>query len=374
MARNLLERAAKLYRRGKYSEVISLLEPIVLEGAGGDMLSMYKQSFDLFFLLGMSCLYTGDIGGTWSYLERADKLMPGNSSVGLARAVAAIIQGKIPDACGYYLEVLRRDPDNKKAINGLEFLRKADDETVRHFVVSNKIFRFCPSKRRNRKPVLIAAAVVACLCLVAALFFSARRATPSIERADLSAFTLSQDERQSAVEQEGSFKYVLSSREVLSSYERIKTCFNDFRDNAAQVEINRLLNSNASASIRRKARMLMDYLSEPEFSAVEGKDAFSYSQVAADPALYADCWVRWEGMAANVAQGEDSTDFNFLVGYNRNSDLEGIVQVHFDRALSFDVERPFELFAQIKNEGAGIVLQGRAIHQQRMAAASGNAG
>ena len=337
----------------------------MLETDGDDTLYVsYKQSFELYYFLGMSCLYTRDTGGAWSYLERASKIQPGNTDLILARAALAIIQGKIPEACGFYLEVLRRDPDNKKAVNALEFLRKADDETVRRLVLDKKVFRFCPSPKRSKKPAFIAVTVAACLALAGGAFLLWNRNVPQEERADLSEFTLSLDEREDAVEtaREDAYSYALTSSQVLSSYESIKTYFNRFRDNAAQVEINRLLNSNASPAIRRKARMLMDYLSEPGFDTIT--DVYSYSQVAAEPLLYMDCWVVWEGRAANIVRSENATDFDFLVGYgNRNSDLEGIVQVHFSRALSFDQERPFSLLGQIKDEGGKIVLQGSSIHQ-----------
>ena len=374
MAKNLLDRAEKLYRRKKYGEVISLLEPIVLESATDSALSVYRHTFELYFFLGMSCLHTGDTGGACSFLDRAGRIKARNTDLILARAAAAVIQGKLPDACGYYLEVLRRDPANKKATKALEFLRKADEETVRRFVVEKKVFRFCPKPKKKKKGALVAAAAIICACAAGGVLYFTRQTEAKVERADLSDFMLSVDERQDPIEQEGSFTYVLTSRQVVSSYDSIKTYFNDFRDNAAQVEINRLLNSNASAAIRRKARMLMDYLSEPEYLRIKEKDGYSYEQVAAEPLLYMDCWVVWEGMAANVVRGEDSTDFSFLVGYDRNSDLQGIVQVRFERALSFDQERPFELLGQIKSDGGKIVLRGSAIHQSVRPAVSRQGG
>ena len=361
MAKNLLDRAEKLYRRKKYAEVISLLEPVVLESATDEALAVYRHTFELYFFLGMSCLYMGDTGGATSFLERAGRIKAGNTDLILARAAAAVIQGKLPVACVHYLEVLKRDPSNKKATKALEFLRKADEETIRNFVVEKKIFRFCPKPKKKKRGALIAAAAIICVCAAGSILYFTRSPEAQIERADLSEFSLSVDERQEPIEQEGSFAYVLTSRQVVSSYELIKTYFNDFRDNAAQVEINRLLNSNASAAIRRKARMLMDYLSEPGFDTI--KDVYSYSQVAAEPVLYTDCWVVWEGMAANIARGEDSTEFSFLVGYDRNTDLQGIVQVRFARALSFDQERPFRVLGQIKSDGGKVVLRGSAIFQ-----------
>ena len=368
MAKNLLDCAEKLYRSKKYAEVISLLEPVVLESTTDDVLAVYRHTFELYFFLGMSCLFTGDTGGAMSFLERAGRIKPGNTDLILAQATAAVIQGKVPQACGHYLEVLRRDPANKKATKALEFLRKADEDTVRRFVVERKIFRFCPKPKKKVRGTLIVAAAIICLCAAGGALYFTQKPEEQVARADLSEFTLSVDERQAAVEQEGSFTYVLTSRQVVSSYELIKTYFNEFRDNAAQVEINRLLNSNASTAIRRKARQLMDYLSEPGFDTI--KDVYSYSQVAAEPILYTDCWVVWEGMAANIARGDDSTEFSFLVGYDRNTDLQGIVQVRFERALNFDQERPFSLLGQIKAEGGKVVLRGSAIFQTARPAAT----
>ena len=372
MAKNLLNRAEKLYRRKKYSEVIVLLEPVVLGGAAGGMLSVYRHTFELYFFLGMSCLYTGDTGGACSFFDRADKVRPGDTDLILARAVAAVIQGKRKDAVEHYLEVLHRDPSSKTATEALKFLRKSDDETVRRFVIEGKIFRFCPKLKRRKKGMLIAAAAIICICAAGGVLFFALRSKSQVERADLSDFMLSADERQDPIDQDGSFAYELTSKQVLASYDLIKTYFNEFRDNAAQVEINRLLNSNASASIRRNARMLMGYLSEPGFDTI--KDVYSYTQVAADPILYADCWVVWEGRAANIARGDDSTDFSFFVGYGKDTDLEGVVRVHFSRALNFDPERPFEVLGQVKRNGSDIALRGSAIFQTVKPAAAAQGG
>ncbi len=358
MAENILDKAGRLFRKRRYGEVISLLEPVAL--AVDD--PAYKNSFDLYFLLGMSCLYTGDTGGASAYFSRAWKINMRNPALLLAQAAVFLAQGKTAEACGAYLDALHQDPENKKAAKALEFLRKTEDDEVERFVRRGKAVRFYPAARKSRLRPVLAAAAVMLVCLVPAGFILARRAAVP-PRADLSAFSLSLDERRSAAgsEQEGTYRYILTSSQIVDSYEAIKTYFNRFRDNAAQVEINRLLNSNASVSVRRKARQLMDYLSEPGFDTL--KDNYSYAEVYEEPDLYLDCWVIWYGLAANVTRTENSTDFSFLVGYDRKADLQGMIRVHFPRALSFDPDRPFEVLGQIKSDGGHLFLQGSSIYQ-----------
>ena len=64
-------------------------------------------------------------------------------------------------------------------------------------------------------------------------------------RANLEEFKLDSNERKYAVDMEGSYIYVLTQSQILKAYSDAQTYFNAHRDNAAQVEINRLLSSNA---------------------------------------------------------------------------------------------------------------------------------
>ena len=100
MAENILDKAGRLFRKRRYGEVISLLEPVAL--AVDD--PAYKNSFDLYFLLGMSCLYTGDTGGASAYFSRAWKINMRNPALLLAQAAVFLAQGKTAEACGAYLE------------------------------------------------------------------------------------------------------------------------------------------------------------------------------------------------------------------------------------------------------------------------------
>ncbi len=357
MAKDILERSKKLFSRKRYGDVISLLEPVALDFDS----STYKNSFNFYFILGLSCLYTGDPGGASSYFDRARKIRMLDADLMVGQAAVYLQQGKTAEACGYYLDALRQVPDHPKAKKALDFLRRADSDDVARLVESGRIVRFYPELKKSSPPLFLGILAVFLVLVAAGSFFVGKTNQVYDERADLSSFTLSFEEKKNVTEQGGTYSYILTSRQILDSYESIKNYFNQYRDNAAQVEINRLLNSNASSSVRKKVRMLMDYLSEPGFDTI--KDNYSYSQVSAEPVLYLDCWVVWKGMAANIIRTENSTDFDFLVGYDRKSDLEGMVRVHFPRALSFDQERPFELLGQIKKDGRSIIIDGSSIFQ-----------
>ena len=77
MRSKTLKKATKLFKAGKYSKVLLLLESQVFR---------YRQSFDFFYLLGISCLRSSDYGGGYSYLQRAINIKPDdiNTLAGLA--------------------------------------------------------------------------------------------------------------------------------------------------------------------------------------------------------------------------------------------------------------------------------------------------
>ena len=169
------------------------------------------------------------------------------------------------------------------------------------------------------------------------------------------------NERKYAVDMEGSYIYVLTQSQILKAYSDAQTYFNAHRDNAAQVEINRLLSSNASFSIKQKSRLLMDYFEEPGFDNIQ--DIYSYAQVKQEPLLYLDCWVVWKGMPANIQTGTYSTAFNLLVGYDTKQILEGVVPVFCDFVSKIDPDRPVNVLGQIIIKDGTVCLKGKGIHQ-----------
>lgn len=355
MPLTVLERAKRAFYRKKYNDVITLLEPNTIQ---------FRDSFTFYLYLGMACLHTGDIGGATTYFQRARQIKMRDPELLVAQAALHLRRGDTNQAVEYYLEALEYAPSHRLASRSLDFIRKnSDPELISALVETGKIARFYP---RIKRPLtagrLAAKAVPLVLVILAAVFlFRGITAEPREQRADLSALQLDFGDREDAIAMSGSYRYVLTDKEIFDGYEKAQRYFQTYHDNAAQVEINRILNSNASAAIKRKSRELMGYLAEQGFDTIE--DVYSYAEVAQEPWLYLDCWVIWKGMATNVVSGDNAMVFDLLVGYDTRNVLEGIVPVRFQKVLTVNPEKPLEVLGQVGLESGKVVLTGSAIHQ-----------
>lgn len=363
MGRTALDRAEGLFSSGRFSELISLLEPQV---------PVYRESQRFYYLLGSSCLRSGDPGGATTYLKRAEQLSPSNLDVMLALAALCVRKGETDKAVEYYLRVLEDAPGNRKAGACLAVLRKeGGPEGLARLVETGRIERLYPGRRplpRFLLPSAIALAAVAAVYLAwpfgASLVEAASR--PRISRPEVAAVTLSRLELDSPVQTGGAFRYALTEKQAIRSFDAAKDYFQVYRDNAAIIEINRLLGSNASPAIKEKARSLRAFVGKPDFRTI--RDAPSYAQAAADPALFAGCSVAWKGMAANVRTlagvktDAGAVAFDFLVGYQDKKKLEGLVPARIN-GVEVPVDRPLEILAILKTADGGLSLDCAAIHE-----------
>jgi hypothetical protein len=174
---------------------------------------------------------------------------------------------------------------------------------------------------------------------------------------------LNQAERGEPVQTGGSYRYILTRSEVLSAYEEARTLFMQYHDENAKVLLNRIIASNASEAIKTKASILISYMDVPGFDTL--KDRISYTEAVKDPILYRDCYVIWRGMATNLIFEQNSTVFDFLVGYDTRKSLEGIVLTMFNFSAAINPEKPLEILGKIipSEHGDAIQLEGVAIHQ-----------
>lgn len=353
---SVLDRAKRSFSRKRYYDVISLLEPEVIN---------YRDSFIFYYLLGLSCLYTGDIGGAGSYFQRARQIKMRDPDLLAAQAALYLRRGNIQQAVDYYLEILEYAPKHKLAKKALQFLRlKADEDTISDLVSTGKIARFYPCLRFGVPkivPVILASVMVLVLGILQFALPSAAKAVKGAPRADLTSFELNPEERENLVETGGTARYILTAKEIETSWTKARALFQSWRDNAAQVEVNRLLSSNASSPVKQKARLLMTWFKAPGFDNL--KDNYDYSAVMADPVLYLDCWVIWKGMAANLEQTPQGISFDFLVGYDTRNRLEGIISAVFEGHVAVDTDTPLEVLGRLVPENGRTVLNVLAIHQ-----------
>jgi len=87
--------------------------------------------------------------------------------------------------------------------------------------------------------------------------------TKAVERPGFEGAGLGAEERAEPVQVGGSYGYILTRREVLDTYDKAQRLFREYRDEAAKVELNRILESNASEQVKAKARILTSYAIVP---------------------------------------------------------------------------------------------------------------
>ncbi len=315
-----LSRADRLLRSRKYSQVISVLESQVF---------LYRDNFTFYRLLGTACLYVGDFGGAYSYLQRAHQIRGDDTRVELGLAAVHLRRREIRDALSMWLAVLDRDPKNAVARRGLALVRRTDDTA--EFVTmaeSGRLARLFPPVGFALPawvPLAVGAGAVAALGVVflpGMIRNVVRPEQPLRDGVDPISATALPDE---LTQDTGEFRYELSDDEVVELVSRVGELFNGFRDNLARREANRLLQSNASPLVKERIRLVARFFREPTF--VDFRDNFTYTEVASEPWLYDGVYVRWSGQTSNIRVGEEAITFTLLVGYETERVLEGTVPV-----------------------------------------------
>jgi len=368
----LLTKAARYARKGHYGKAIRLLEPEVLR---------YHDTHRLYYILAISCLYLGDFGGAHTYFRRCRELKIQDSFTLLGLAALHVRRGETDRAVEYYLEILDLEGasshPSKHAIRiakrGLAVIRKyGEKEALSAWLETGALKKIYPPlpphPRRLRTGFFVTLVTVLVLFVMTGVgIYTKVLPNPFVTtqkpiRPGMESLILDDAERKTPVNTSGSFRYVLTQDQVLQSYERAKKLFAEFRDEAAKLEINRILESNASDAVKAKASLLLSYTAKPDFNTL--KDSYSYLDVQKDPYLYRDVVVRWKGMAANVQHHDRSVMFDLLVGYDMKKVLQGIVPVVLPFAATINQNDPIEVLGSIVVQKDGtIALRGIAIHQ-----------
>ena len=359
----ILTRAVGLARRKNYNGAIKTLELEV---------NRYYGSFTYYYLLGLSYLYSGIYGLALRYLNLAveQKLRDCNTLLGLAALY--LNHGDTDKAVDLYLEVQSLDENNKIAKRALKTIRKhPGPENISSWIDSGRLHTLFPQFPKADLPVktLVTRIIAAAAVLLIAMGVSLKLELFSLPfgkggRAVPSETEIASEEKEAPVQTGGSYRYVLTRNEVLNEYNEARRLFASYRDEAARVKLNRILESNASEPVKNRARLLISYLGTPDFSSL--KDRFSYSDVIKEPFIYRDCHIIWRGMAGNLKQEQNSTSFDLLVGYDTLRTMEGVVQVNYNFAIPVNPERPVEILGRVipvSGEREVIRIQGIALNQ-----------
>lgn len=361
MNRSVLDIAQKLLRKHKFAKAITLLE---------GRSDVYEDNFDYYLTLGIACLYVGDAGSAASYFQKARTIKLTDTRLLLGQAAIYLRRGDTDRAVRYYLDIQDNDPNNKTAAVAMDFIRtKGDYGTICRWVDSGKIKKFYPPLGSNPAVVqgtffFFCTAVLACILILRSV--QGRKNISSGLRADLASVTLNIDEKKHAQQTDLSgsvYRYLLTASQITASYDKALAYFQEYRDNAAQVELNRIAGSNAAFAIRQKARLFMSYLKEPTFDTLI--DNYTYKEVSSDIPLYLDCYVSWTGRISNVDTTENSFRCDLLVGYEEMQRVEGVVPLRFTVAPAppIDGEKPVRILAKVNMEDGKLILDGKAVYQ-----------
>ncbi len=356
MVKTPIDRARKLLTQKRFPQVIKLLELHVFD---------YPNSFDYNYLLGTACLYVGDIGGAELYYKKARNIKISDVNLINAQAVLFLRRGETAKAIDYYLQAQEYAPDDLLAKKGLNFIKtNGNSELINLYVQTGKIKMFYPRLGVNTEPLKII--IPLCAVILACTLFFVFKPTASIveKRADLSELVLTIDEKEESLEQDTAssvFRYILTEKELENSYNNAIRSFQNYNDNASQIEINRILNSNASVAIKQKARLLAEYFEDPSFNS--DIQEIAYDTLKKDPWLYLDTWVIWSGRITNIAETEREYRCDLLIGYETLERMDGIVPLVITQPISIDSSLPIEVLAQVTVEDGRLLLRAKSIYQ-----------
>jgi tetratricopeptide (TPR) repeat protein len=355
MAKNPLDEAESLFRRRRWAEIIRLLEPLS---------AVYRETARFSVLLGCAYLHKEDSGGAYSCFRRAQSLDFRDSEAALGLAAVYIRRGETDKAVQLYIDILERRPRDRKARRGLDFLRRSTSSA--ESLPARKVRGLYPEPPTRWglaiAPLAAAALIAVGLWSYPAVATGLRSVLP--QRPGLADVVLSPEEKAAPVGSGGGFDIVLTEKEALAAFDTAKRLFSDYRDEAALVELNRLLVSNATRQVKAKAEALALYVREPSFLTLP--DRFGYAEVSSGPRLFEGVGVAWKGLAANVQASPGGTTFDLLVGYHDRKRLEGIVQVRAPFEAKLVPDRPVEVLARVRagQDGKAFHLECLAIHEQ----------
>jgi tetratricopeptide (TPR) repeat protein len=354
---SVLTKAVRLARKKKFTDAEQLLDGEVIR---------YRESYNFYYTLGLCYLKSGNIGAAHDHLLRAREIQLRNPNVLLALGALYLKRADTRNAIRYYLEVQEVDPKNKIAAKALSIIKKygASDDLIA-WTETGKLNSLHP--KFMSVPIRPASIIISAFILI--FIFAATGGVLKIltkdkpdERTGAREASLNTEEKNNPTELGGVYNYILTEKEVLDAYKNAIRLFNEGRDNAVRFELNKIYNSNANKTIKNKADILTSYLNNATFDNL--KDNYDYAVVEQEPILYKNCFVIWRGMATNVQQEQNSTSFEFLIGYETRKKLEGTVKVFLPYAASINTEQSLEVLAKVvADNNTGFSLEGSSIHQ-----------
>lgn len=349
-----LKRARRWLAAGHSSKVIHFLEPKV---------PIFLEDAHYYALLGRACMETGLLSDADTYLNRGLQADPESLDVYLILAVNYLKRKDPAAAVKTWLEIIEDFPNHKNVLfarRGLKSLKKISDQQQQDRfldrVEPKKYLPYIGSKWPGRIVLFL---FIVLLGLT--VFYFKDAVISSIRSRDYrpGSENMILETGRSLTESGGDVLYPMNDSDLSKTFKRAVRFYQNYDDNKARHELNKIMYSNAAEDIRQKAIGLIAVLGKPT---IENIDAiFSYADIAGEPWLYEGCWVLWKGMTANVVFDEDIIRFDFLVGFESGEVLEGRVPVELPFAAVME-PLPLELLAQIESRNGSFILIGETLH------------
>jgi len=370
----ILSKASRLIRSGKYETALRTLQPEV---------NRYHGSFRYYYLLGNTCLRAGDYGGALTYFRLAHEANAKDPLAVLGLASLYLRRGETSRALDFYLEAIELKPNNRIAKKALKLIRKhAGTDGLTTWLEAGNLSSVFPPvafpgftvKEKLCMFAVILGLGAAAFGVMVHLKYLPNPFNPRSSRQGMAGSSLTYEERIDPVQTGGSFRYEFAGRiQAVETYEKAVSLFAAYRDEAARVYLNRILESNASEGLKNRARIIIDFMKPPyrdppSFDTFKRSDNISFEDVEKEPFLYRDVHVIWQGRAANVSISDNETVFDLLIDYNPDQNItvmKGMAIVRFNRAIPLNTGRQLEVLGRVTgldNEDK-IILEGISINQ-----------
>ncbi len=335
-----LRRACQWLSHGKYSKVIQFLEPKV---------PLFLEDPDYYTILGRAYLESGMLKNAETYLVRGLQAAPAHLDIRLCLAVCHMKKKDSSSAVRVWLEILDDYPNNRFAAKGLRAVQRITDinsQTV--FFEKLRTGPYLPNIRAKRPLGVFAMLTVPLLFLLfvyinrESWIFPVLRKSVAGQRPGAEYFLPG---NQAAVGGESEDLYQIDEAEAVSLLKKSLRYFENYEDNSARFELNKIRNASISEETRKRVDNILKFLAPPTIESLE--TAYTVKEVSNNPRLYEGCWILWRGVTANVEFLEASISFDFLVGYEDGEVLEGRVPVIVP-FLAVMEPLPLELLARVE--------------------------
>ena len=351
-----LRRASRWLASGKKTKVINFLVPKV---------PLYLENSSYYAILGRAYLESGLSDEARTYLNRGLQTDPQNLDIRLILAVNHLKRKNLSAAVRMWLEILEEYPGNKYAAKGLETLKKiTNEEDEEKFFGRFHPGIFLPRLASPWPKFLLAGFFVIAIILLLyyrpviwdgikriAAFPETRPGTENILSMDRKYLTTETTETPAI--------YPMTPKEITQALKKAVMHYEKYEDNSARFEINKIRYAQPSKELLLRAEELMELFSEPDIDSLETD--YSYSQVSETPELFENCWVLWQGMAANISISDNTIQFDFLVGFDKGAVLEGKVSVHVP-FLAVMEPLPLEILSKVELDDGGFRLVAKTLH------------